>query len=263
MTLTKIVLSDIHSRWGKIRTLLRDLGVLDKKDVRQPGFQLIQVGDVVSAGYGMEETDFYRWWVSILENDDIELVGNHEVPILWPYDRRFNFYGYVDGDMGMPGCDPKLRPEILARQHRYKAAWSVGDWLITHAGVYPTWLKSIRSDILVDTAEEMAAHLNKLWGRHFNGSNPLHDSFGCVICSSHNGILWGRGIEAGSKIKQIAGHSPIGPIHSEDGNVWMIDTPRLVPLYGPEGRKDAESWGGVSALVTKDDGESWKLHYIE
>ena len=255
MTDKTVVISDIHSRQGKLETILTDLGVLHK-GARQPGFKLVQVGDAVSAGYGMKEAEFYRWWVSILTDDDVELLGNHEAPIILPYGDRLEFYGYRAGDGGTDGCDPELKVEVLARQNKYRIAHAVGDWLITHAGVRSRYSRGL-------TAQETADKLNGLWdNEHVNWKQ--HSSHSCPICCPYSGCLWVRDLEKHAinkaRVKQIFGHTPDGPTLGRKGTIWNIDTPRLCKDMS---RKEAEAWGGVAALVTADDGENWKLHYVE
>lgn len=251
---TVVVISDIHSRQAKLERLLVDIGVLDPTSLeRRPGFQIIQVGDAISAGYGMEEAEFYEWWTSLLTDDDVELVGNHEAPILWPYDDRFKFYGYEAGDMGEAGCDPALKPLVLARQDRYRAAHAVDDWLITHAGV----MRRFQGEDAASTAEA----LNALWERHLGPYDP-HPWMGCAICDNTRGVLWVRDLEKGGNdarhIKQVFGHTPDGPTLGGDGTVWNIDTRR--ECGRDLDRKDAESFGGVAALVRRDD--EWELFHV-
>lgn len=252
-----VVLSDLHSRRAKVEEALTKVGVL-VDGVRQPGFQIVQVGDAVSAGYGMLEAEFYEWWTGLLEDDDVELVGNHEAPILWPYDDRFKFYGYEAGDMGTAGCDPALKPLVLARQDRYRVAHAVDDWLITHAGVMRRFQ--------ANTADATAIVLNACWDDHM-GPYDAHPWVMCPICDNTRGVLWVRDLEkSGSEarhLKQIFGHTPDGPTLGGGGTIWNIDTPRIVPAgeaADGAGRDEAEAWGGVSALVR--NGDAWELTYV-
>lgn len=245
-----IVISDIHSRWSKLVKALQLAGVLDKRLERQPGYQLIQVGDAVSAGYGMREASFYRDWVALLEPQDVELVGNHEAPI---FTNSNKFYGYEKGDMGTDGCDPELKIEVLSRRHAYQAAHVANRWLITHAGV----IKSFQHE----TAEQTAEVLNLEWARHAAG--PCTRSiYECEICNFESGILWKRNLEKTAheptQIKQIFGHTPDGPMRSKGGTMWNIDTPRMSTATN---RADAESFGGVCVLVP-DPINEWREVYV-
>jgi hypothetical protein len=262
LSATVVVISDIHSRQFKLMQLLQEIGAMDDDGVRQWGYRFVQVGDAVSAGYGMEEADFYRWWTSILKPGDVELVGNHEAPILWPYDNRLDFYGYQPGDMGTAGCDPKLKLEVIRRAREYRVAHVEHGWLITHAGVSSRFLR--------EDAVETADYLNRLWRRHLGPFEP-HPFMGCPICDPDRGVLWVRDLEKTGKqprrIKQVFGHTPDGPTLGGSGTIWNIDTPRVKPFDYEGGvnvsRAVAEDWGGVSALVRGPGDEDWTLHYVE
>jgi hypothetical protein len=57
-------------------------------------------------------------------------------------------------------------------------------------------------------------------------------------------------------IPQIVGHTPTKewcPREIKPGKLWCIDTP---PVHH-------RIHGGVAALVTEDDGETFTLHYVE
>lgn len=249
-----VVISDIHSRWNKLMEVLRQADVLDQDLERRPGFQLIQLGDAVSAGYGMKEAQFYRDWVNLLEPQDVELVGNHEAPIMLP-SSKLNFYGYNKGDMGTGGCDPELITEVLARQHVYEVAHSTQGWLITHAGV----MRHYQKEDAVTTAD----YLNELWKDHVKTmcTKPL---FECPICNPESGVLWVRDLEKSAKdptqIKQMFGHTPDGPTLSKGGTMWNIDTPRVGTGFA--NRADAESYGGVCAMRWDDSKQDWEQFYV-
>ena len=257
MNYITVVISDIHSRWTKLVEALTMAGVLNDDLTRNPGYQLIQVGDAVSAGYGMKEAQFYRDWVDLLEEQDVELVGNHEAPILIPSSKP-SFYGYRPGDMGTDGCDPELRVEVLARQKHYKVAHVANDWLITHAGV--------AAHYRAGSPDEVAGRLNELWEDHLRTTctRPLFD---CAICNTESGILWVRDLEKAEqqvhRIKQMFGHTPDGPTLSRGATMWNIDTPRLTPP-SPLGytREKAEVWGGVCAMKWNDDNNDWEQFYV-
>lgn len=250
-----VVISDIHSRSTKLHLALHNAGVLDMHGVRNPGYQLIQLGDAVSAGYGMKEAQFYREWTALLEPQDVELVGNHEMPILSknPY---IVFYGFNKGDMGTDGCDPELIPLVLERQAQYKAAHVVNDWLITHAGVSKRYQR--------DTAQKTADYLNSTFEGYHQFKCP------CCICDPANGPLWVRDLEKTAKdptqIKQMFGHTPDGPTLSKGGTMWNIDTPRIKPLDYEDGvnvnRGVTEDWGGVCVMRWDDATSNWEQFYV-
>lgn len=248
-----VVISDIHSRKNKLMDALEQAGVFFEGN-RNPGFQLIQVGDAVSAGYGMKEADFYLYWVSLLEPQDVELVGNHEQPILCT-NHNIRFYGFDMGDMGTDGCDVDLIHEVLSRRDRYVGAYAVNGWLITHAGVYSDYLKG-------ETAEEAAEWLNEQW------LNQNHNSLCmCPYCDPNYGPCWARNLEKTnhepSRIKQMFGHTPDGPTLSKGGTMWNIDTPRLTPPGSQiNTRSEAEAWGGVCVMRWDDATSDWEKFYV-
>lgn len=252
-----VVLSDIHSRQQKLTNLLVKIGAMDDEAKRVDGFHIIQLGDAVSLGYGMKEAYFLNWlepWV------DEWLIGNHEAPALWSYDDRLKFYGYCAGDLGTDGADPEAVRMVRAQAHRYKLATNVGDWLITHAGLHETNQGKLFSDPGDYFAEDFARELNARWDSHMRNDDP-HSLWGCPVCSQ-SGVLWWR-MERSDRyngIKQIFGHTPNGPWTHKSGLIHMIDTPRVHPV-SITGRKDAEGYGGVVAMVTEDDGETWEQFY--
>ena len=80
-----IVLSDIHNREFVVKDLFRKIGLMDDQGNRADGFHVIQLGDLLSLGYGEQEAEFLKWIRPFI---DVQLVGNHEYPSIGPYPDR-------------------------------------------------------------------------------------------------------------------------------------------------------------------------------
>lgn len=243
-----VVIGDIHARQTALRTLLYKIGVLKlgntpDKDVRQEGFKLYQLGDAVSLGYGEKEAAFFRYFESILQDHDVVLLGNHEAQCLFG-NGSMNFSGWEDR------C-AETEELVKSRWCRggYVAAANVGGYLLTHAGL-TTYHQGRMSELSLDETvnflnEDLVRAVET--SRWANGRDVI-----CGMDELEGGILWARPGEIDTGLKQIFGHTPVGP--AKYGNNWLLDTstPDIEALTAKLARGERpmrSEFGSVAALV--------------
>lgn len=286
---TTVITGDLHGRLDATRQLLQRIGMIacpsgdPFQDVRQPGFRHVQLGDSVSLGYGEVEAEFYRWLFDVVGVDE-PLIGNHELPSVWWDRNAVRFQGYYDReevraglDRDMPGRTLDERADEYAwevgrdrdaetlvqgvfAQGRYRAAASVGEWLVTHAGLATEHERDLGLRGL--PAADIAAHLNELFD---TAMREQHAPPVIASTAQHDGgVMWLRiehlrcGYDDDSRaLPQVVGHSGYINEHRFGSRLWLIDT-RL------EGEDDGVSRcaGGVAALVTDDDGATMQLEVV-
>lgn len=283
-----VITTDIHARWDKARDVFAEIGLINVHsadpftDERQPGFRHIQNGDAVSLGYGEIEDGFIKWLFEVVGVDDAHL-GNHELPAVWHTPEEVMFMGYEWPDevpntwiaeqlrMMGGGRDHAATQYVrdLYRQGKYKVATAVGKWVITHAGIKPAFQRDLGFSEM--TPAQVADYINTLFldcmetGR----GHPLISGAG----TETGGVMWIRPepiIEAlyepesrEKQLHQIIGHTgSFGPkLHHE--RLWVLDTPAPSKKIAPPGKRSRSDFGGVAALVTEDDGETFELFYEE
>ena len=227
---------------------------MDEDGNRAEGFHTIQLGDLLSLGYGEQEAQFLSWirdgkWI------DTQLVGNHELPVFTPYPNYVEFVGWEHRDIV---AEQMVRAEFMKAQmeqdpNMWIAATHVGKWLITHAGASVAVQKEMKAEGWDGTAENAAIFLNNLFIDHIANRTP--DPIIIGTGQQNGGIFWHRiqYLRAGYRdvhVPQIVGHTPYDhnpkfsppSIQNKDGNLWCIDT-----------------YGDCTALITEDDGETWEV----
>ena len=249
-----IVLSDLHNREFVVRDLFSKIGIMDSEGNPnlQPGERVIQIGDLLSLGYGEQEAEFLKWVRPFITE---QLVGNHELPAFTPYADYVEFVGWDQRDIV---AEQMVRAEFLKAQQEldpnmWKAATHVGKWLITHAGASVAVQKELAKDGWDGTASDAADRLNNLFIDHIANRTP--DPIIIGTDEAQGGIFWVRiqQLRAGylaQHVPQIVGHTPYDSnpkfqppaLQNKDKNLWAIDTP-----------------GDCCALVTEDDGETWEV----
>lgn len=245
----KVIFGDMHNREFVVKDLFHKIGLMDSEGNRAEGFHTIQLGDLLSLGYGEQEAAFRRWVKPFI---DEQLIGNHELPAFTHYPNLVEFWGWDRRDTI---AESMVRSEHTAGwmgddiPDLWKPATHVGDWLITHAGLSIRGQKELG---VGKTAKEYADALNDLWRQHLEDrdADPLFLSTG-----QHNGgIFWIRieYLRAGYRdvhVPQIVGHTPFDhnkkfqppALQNKDGNLWCIDSP-----------------GSCVAMITEDDGKTWE-----
>lgn len=278
MQTTTVISGDVHARLDKARELYQRIGMIEcptddpMQDVRNPGFVHVQLGDSVSLGYAEVEAEFYRWYFDVVGVDHA-LLGNHELPAVWWDPDAVMFLGYHDrAEVADPERRARLETDIgrdreadqLVRDAfgsgRYQVAHAVGEWLVTHAGL--SVVHEAEHGLAGKPAHEIADYLNAHFAECLTTrrASPILDSRSMV----DGGIMWlriehlvaeyGQGARS---LPQIVGHSGyMGPELHHD-LVWDIDTPQ-----GVEDAIGRSEYGGVAALMTRDDGRTFELEYV-
>lgn len=282
-SLTTVILGDLHNRLNRTRKVLSVIGVLTPhpfdpmRDIRNPGFKLVQLGDAVSLGYDEEEAYFLKWFYRVVLTDtDVTLIGNHELPAIFHDPESIMFYGYLPevDERGKQvyrlGADPAARHLVVSRYNegKLKAATHVGKWLVTHAGVAVRYQKAHQyRDV---PAELIAEDLNRRF--QWCQDNYKYDDVISNASSHQGGIFWLRfeylaGGYHEVHVPQIVGHSGYFGAKYHSPNLWNIDTPgptkreaRAMLAAGNDGLT-RKNLGGVFALVTKDEGETFETYY--
>ncbi len=253
-----LLLGDLHGRWDKTAKVLTRAGVMSKDGTRNDGFRVVQLGDAVSLGYDEDEADFYSWlgkWV------DTWCAGNHEVSAWWFNDQHTHLGWDADRWNGWHvGRDREA--ERLVRQRfmrgEYKVATSIGDWLITHAGVLPKYQRKYK---LWDmTAAQAAEWLNVEFQR------CMEERSGTGLMEGPDSLFWVRIGQLKSSyrpsssskkvLKQVVGHTPSrdhAPMEVVKDLLWCIDSP---PVHHP-------IHGGVVGLLFDEKNEITQLLYEE
>lgn len=263
-----VIIGDIHARWDTFRALLEEIGVISitsgdpMKDVRNEGFRIHQLGDALSLGYGEVEANFYRYFWHIINDDDVILLGNHELPVVWP-NWSMDFHGWDERD-----SEAEMMVKEKWGEHRLVAASSVGDWLLTHAGLIPRYQRPYREEGA--SMGEVAQHLHKLLLEDI--SDNARAQLGGAITGMDGmmgGIFWVRpqghmNMEPGLHFKQMFGHTPGGPTELRPG-VWMIDTapkPEIAEKFKKGIRPMRSDFGGVAAMVLETPDSDPVLHHV-
>lgn len=262
-----VVIGDIHARQEACRTLLEKIGIITinsgdpMTDVRNDGFRIHQLGDAVSLGYGELESNFLTWWDHVSAPEDVWLIGNHELPVMW-HDRSMDFSGIEDHD-------PLAWQMVLdfMKDGRYRAASSVGEWLLTHAGL-DNWFQR-DYNFTMNSASEVAEMLDNMLVDTIEERTPAQRRH--PIAGMMHGIFWSRDVPEeynDSLFKQMFGHTPVGPIRYHGGMLWNLDTCPTQMFYEkkrsghPVGRSD---YGSCAAMVfdTPESGPRLVLPYEE
>lgn len=257
---TLVAVGDVHGHHELLGTLLREVGVPNDDGARRPGFTCVQVGDLLDLredGYDqdLQTLKLARKWF------DRIVIGNHELPYLSPI--RVGFLGMIDD---IAGTELGRMIEETMQEGRFVAACELGGWLVTHAGLDPTFLygrgpltdaaqKELREHAA--SAEQMAAHLNERFGerlvpRFLLDSDPLFDwvSMEGGGVAPLGSIFWCRWLELRKHtvshqlpFGQIVGHTPpkdaIEPVCFMS-RLWNVDLPgpQLAALVRAPGEQE-------------------------
>lgn len=222
----RVVIGDIHSDLESLLALLRHVGAVDASGARTPGFFLVCVGDLLHLGHDSRADDravaeYCRGLFDVL------LCGNHELLLA---------YGLEAGRFA--ACHHSTFPEtqhILrgwARRGQLQPACAVDDWLVTHAGVHPEWMRTLPAG---KTAAQLARIINRRWASRLSSkvTDPLFDSVGPLRGGARapGGLFWCDHREhltcapGADPVPQIYGHTPQadGPQHDPDRRLWCVD----------------------------------------
>lgn len=241
------MLGDVQGEHDAFFDALAEAGADRVNGNPDDGCHIIQVGDLLHLGADIAEYDFMLEAENII---DEQLIGNHEFQALGgPLTNS-----YFD-------CDKKaanLLP-VRVRMGKWKAATSVGDWLITHAGLHPFFQEELieQNDGEPLNASEFAHAINERFAnyRATKKNSYLYDGLFDAIDSmrggygNQGGIFWAHitylvalysANDADTFVKQIVGHSPVTFPKQVHEDIWDVDCGR-----------------GVGMLVSEDNGETW------
>lgn len=249
---TRVVVGDVHGDL-LLETLLADIGVLDSQGRRNDGFYVVQLGDLVHLGHDAFHRDAHVIEIVLRGGVDRVLLGNHEA---------FHAYGMLCGQFS--GMHGRLIPEVEHGLRRLKdsghlhPAWEIDGWLITHAGVHPSYASQ-----LPRCARDAAHAINRCFFGYLQEgrrpSLPLFEAVGPVRGNEDRpgGLLWADDQEiirhAGTlRWPQIIGHSP-QPYGIEANqpapDLWICDA-------------GAALSGRLAALVKPGAAAGWQPHII-
>ncbi len=214
-----IVIGDVHGSLANLREVLDAAGLIGADDRWTGGrTHLIQTGDVIDRG--SESEACVQLLASLREQArsaggrvDL-LVGNHELAL-------------VAGDLSMtdvPDAESlaqQLRQSIL--RGRMHAARAYHHYLITHAGVCPSLMGRLISEICTEpeaqtTVAAIARHLNRILRLAVEHHDYTHPIFHCGPArggdDASGGIFWAdfdaeQGVVASPlRVWQVFGHTP-------------------------------------------------------
>jgi hypothetical protein len=251
-----IVIGDLHGDWRGLLAILRATGAIDAHERRLPGTRVIQLGDLIHGGGPRRApragVDDWSCAAAGLRLCDTVLIGHHELPLLWPEAGFPPWEG--QRPLGFPVRDALL--DAYARGALVPAT-SVGDWLLTHAGLHPAHGGQAALD-----GPGAAALLRERFARRI--ARPLMRRY--VACFDDVGVARGGRADVGgifwcdwreltaagvaSPIPQIVGHTPQGDAPRRHGNLWGVDV-------------GAALSGRACALVSDDDGATWEPVVVE
>jgi Calcineurin-like phosphoesterase len=233
----ELIIGDVHARAGALEALLHKVGAIDDRGRREPGWWIVQVGDLLHRRATVEANLATAQLAQ--ECIDIVLAGNHERCML------------ADGSSPHGAA-----LGVLATRGWPQAAAECGDWLVTHAGVHPELAQALPAD-----AFECAHAINDRWHRRTQrrGADPLFDWVGPARGGDapYGGILWMHSdewpAEGATPWGQVVGHVPQAKPRLLEGPRWAIDVGsrngRLAGLVCEDG---SDRWRPVVATVEGD-----------
>lgn len=231
----RVLLADLHGNHPALTALMRAAGVISYTGERNPAVWVAQLGDLIHGGDDVTFADADT--LTLAERSiDCQLVGNHEAPYLYPGAPAFA--GMHDPD-GRPPRHPYCQEQLDAwlAAGRWRAAVAVDGWLVTHAGLAPSFLQGPLADPELVAAcdeqrpAEVAAALAGVINRRFvqrvsrRERDPLFDAIGRARggIAPVGGVLWCDWGElkrevrhAGTPCGQVVGHTPMP--QRRDGN---------------------------------------------
>jgi hypothetical protein len=191
-----LVLGDLHHLWPTAEVILEEL---------RPHYdQAVFLGDYFDyfGDMPIDATQTAFWLAhSLRQPERIHLLGNHDLPYLYPQNPWLFCPGYT-----VEKCAAIERQLRNAPCDRFKLAYAARGWLFTHAGIAGRYAEG-------ETPESVVARANKLLG-HLNESHHepwLAAGFGRGGLEPVGGITW---LDWTTEFKpvpgfhQIVGHTP-------------------------------------------------------
>jgi hypothetical protein len=239
----RVVVGDTHGDHVGLLLALRQVGAIDERNVRVPGYWLCHIGDVIHAGHGVQDDDVTCLKLA-LDLFDCLLYGNHETPFAVDL-------GSFVGQNPTLDCQPMLDASVQAG--RWQAATAVDGYLLTHAGLHPRLvegsqaLEPLRDIDRLHDPIAVAGAINDAFELRIESGElePVFDWVGPVRSSRRRepcgGIFWcdwselmeaERNPRLRSPLKQIVGHTPRRNVQQAlDGKYWCVDVGAALSGY--------------------------------
>ena len=235
-----LIVGDIHGDYRNMLNLLQKVGATtgDKYATeRAEGWRLIQIGDLVHCGKprgkdfpGVDDVLCLEYGLELF--DDL-LIGNHELPFLYPRSQFEAFHGSLRYG--------EILNKLYENRQRFTPATAAHGYLVTHAG----WAYNSDKE---RPAEEHAEVLCDRFYERVDTTRPVpvFDAIGHMRggFGDHGGIFWCDWSELKSNIPQIVGHSP-GKEVRQKGQHWCVDVGAALSKRVCGLLHDGEKWEPV------------------
>ncbi len=222
-TARRLIVGDLHGDWPNLLRLLQQVGAITESRERVPGWWLAQLGDLLHGG--QPSADDERCLAEGLRLFDVLLLGNHELPHAYG---GAGFPSFLGRGPLLPAALDAFAVAIVAG--RFQVATAVDGWLLTHAGVHPTFQEQLA--LPADAATWVKVLTERFAQRLRRGDpDPIFDAVGHARGGAEllGGLFWLdwrdlRQAEASNRVPQIVGHTPrpSGPEHAGD-SLWCVD----------------------------------------
>jgi hypothetical protein len=240
----RVVIGDVHAAPLGLEALLRQVGAIDDDGNRRPSHFVAQLGDLLHLGHATAEADrrtleLGSRWI------DLQVLGNHEAFYAFGLDSCW-WAGMASPDQVHPDVLETLRRQAV--EGRWQVAATLDGWLLTHAGLHPSY----QGEVGTQTSQAADALRSAFAERLANGARiPVIDRSGPVrgYDPEPGGVLWCDLTEieplAGeNELHQIVGHTPQDAPRMVGDRMWATD--------GGGGRS-----GRVAAIVKQPGDDRW------
>lgn len=247
-----VIIGDLHGDLKGLLAVLEATGAIDDGANRRRETRVIQLGDFIHGGSRQPiranvHDELCAW--AVFDLCDVALIGNHELPHMWP-EAGFPHFN------GQGPISERLR-HLLHKMHkaeRLVPALAHDGWLLTHAGTVAGFINEC------DDAAAAARTLCHHFVRRLERDRPMwiFDGVGYQRGGRglHGGIFWAdwseliAWSESSPILPQIVGHTPQPRGYARHGNLWCVDA-------------GAALSGRVSAIVQEEAGGEWRAVVVE
>lgn len=188
-----LVIGDVHGHADRLQELLEQEGIVEGRERTDRDCEVVQLGDLGHFGVDTQARD-YEAYVQAQQWIDVVLWGNHDRGPIDP-----DHHVFVG--MGQPWPETAQIRDRLEREGRLRLAHASHGFLLTHAGLHPTYLPDGKRR----SAEELAAWLESTYPR-IRAIDGVATKRGGL--DPAGGILWRDDREElEASVKQIFGHT--------------------------------------------------------